>query len=637
MKANNKKYFKLLAITVILIIAVMAIYSLSAGGTAHAAGWEYDPYKLEITKYDIEYDISSDCSMKVKEDLTVHYLGSKSTGIIRDIPVNGGALVQNINVSKLVNGQPESVYYDVDSEDLSFISLDIGDQTNKTDKYETYRITYDYIVPYYTLKGDMLPVNAVVHGCPYDQFNVSVKLILPKGYTGAKCYKGVSGDDTEHPFSYGESTGDGRMVITAFIERLMPYEGLSFDLKFEKGVLSGRVDLAPYIFAGIGVIILGIIIALKFTVFKQPQLIPVTGFEAPENMDPLLVGKLIDYKVNTEDITSLIYYFADKGYLKINLDNQDDPTLIRIVQRLPEGASQHERVMFDGLFKKGDIVKTSDLTYSFYRTAEKVTALVNGQTKYMYANTSVGASVLFAILGGLLAAAAPIILILLRISGSYFHILPLVIFVPGLIIYALSENLRYNALKYSAGKKAGFIALTALVCVLTVLLYMFLLAGAAMDIFAAATIMVICIAIVIASSFLIKRTEKYTKQLGEIVGFKNFITLAEKDRLEKLLADNPQFYYHVLPYAQVLGVSDKWQEKFSGLTVQPPTWATSSRMSLLEFHMINHCLRSSMSRMTAHMVSRPSSSGANGGGHSFGGGGRGFGGGGFGGGGGRGR
>ena len=46
---------------------------------------------------------------------------------------------------------------------------------------------------------------------------------------------------------------------------------------------------------------------------------------------------------------------------------------------------------------------------------------------------------------------------------------------------------------------------------------------------------------VICSVLIISRTEKYTEQLNGIIGFRNFITLAEKDRLEKMLEEDPHF------------------------------------------------------------------------------------------------
>ena len=139
-----------------------------------------------------------------------------------------------------------------------------------------------------------------------------------------------------------------------------------------------------------------------------------------------------------------------------------------------------------------------------------------------------------------------------------------------------------------------------------------------------------------SSALLLMRSASYTEKLNDIIGFKNFIQLAEKDQLEMMLEQDPQFYYHILPYAQVLGVTDKWEEKFADITIQPPQWATGNVMTTyIEFRIINSMLRNSMRNISSGMVSRPSSSGSNGGG--FGGGFGGRSGGGFGGGGGRGR
>ena len=92
----------------------------------------------------------------------------------------------------------------------------------------------------------------------------------------------------------------------------------------------------------------------------------------------------------------------------------------------------------------------------------------------------------------------------------------------------------------------------------------------------------------------------------------------EKEKLEKMLEDDPQFYYHILPYAQVLGVSDKWEEKFADITVEPPQWyASSVAGTVFRLHVFNSIMRNTMSTMTKNMVSRPSSgaSGGHGGGH----------------------
>ena len=59
---------------------------------------------------------------------------------------------------------------------------------------------------------------------------------------------------------------------------------------------------------------------------------------------------------------------------------------------------------------------------------------------------------------------------------------------------------------------------------------------------------------------------------GAIEGFKEFIDKTESDRIEKLSEEDPEYFYHVLSYAMVFGLADKWCAKFRGITVADASW-----------------------------------------------------------------
>ena len=133
--------------------------------------------------------------------------------------------------------------------------------------------------------------------------------------------------------------------------------------------------------------------------------------------------------------------------------------------------------------------------------------------------------------------------------------------------------------------------------------------------------------------FLIKRTDWYNEQLNSILGFRNFLRDARKDELETLLKDDPQYYYDILPYANVLGVSKIWSDKFKDMTVEPPEYIRSYRsFTFFDFY-IFHRITSTVGRGLSYVPPKVSSGSFSSGG-SFGGGGGGFSGGSFGGGGG---
>ena len=62
------------------------------------------------------------------------------------------------------------------------------------------------------------------------------------------------------------------------------------------------------------------------------------------------------------------------------------------------------------------------------------------------------------------------------------------------------------------------------------------------------------------------------RMLGKIKGFKNFLETAEKSKLEELVMQNPEYFYNLLPYTYVLGVSNKWIEKFEDIALEAPHW-----------------------------------------------------------------
>ena len=108
--------------------------------------------------------------------------------------------------------------------------------------------------------------------------------------------------------------------------------------------------------------------------------------------------------------------------------------------------------------------------------------------------------------------------------------------------------------------------------------------------------------------FLSKRTPYGTEILGRILGFRNFLITAEKDKLEALVEENPEYFYDILPYTYVLDVSSKWMKKFESLTMSAPNWYSSEDDRAFDYIMFSHFMSSTMSTAMTSMTSTPSSS-----------------------------
>ncbi|MDP3441295.1 MAG: DUF2207 domain-containing protein, partial [Ignavibacteria bacterium] len=127
----------------------------------------------------------------------------------------------------------------------------------------------------------------------------------------------------------------------------------------------------------------------------------------------------------------------------------------------------------------------------------------------------------------------------------------------------------------------------------------------------------ICIFIIVMLFMIMPKRSVYGNELlGIIRGFKTFLETAEKSKLEALVFQDPSYFYYILPYTYVLGVSDKWIKKFEVIAQSAPDWYESST----SFNMTNFgaFMASTMTTATQSMSSS-SGSGSSGGGSSGGG------------------
>ena len=49
---------------------------------------------------------------------------------------------------------------------------------------------------------------------------------------------------------------------------------------------------------------------------------------------------------------------------------------------------------------------------------------------------------------------------------------------------------------------------------------------------------------------------------AKVLGFRNYLITAEKNELEALVLDDPDYFYNILPYTYALGISEKWINNF---------------------------------------------------------------------------
>ncbi len=595
----------------------------------------YDTPSIQIERYDVEMRVQSDRKVVVEEQITVRFLKHGLSMFYRTLPKEG---TRYYDVTASCEENAAFSYNVKENPDMDgFLDINCIGGAEKGNVW-TYDISY-------TMEsgkdfGDGIIIDVIGFGWPVALHNVTARVFLPDTpLTEPKLYIGAYGEsqsDTEVVVAYSNNN----QTIELSAEKLplrfnstyyeTMAEGITLECDFEAGVFVGYTssrmftDSMGWILLG-GALCMGLSLVATLYFRKKREIIPITTVHAPEGMDPLKMGVWLDGNADTEDVTSMVYYFADQGYLKIDLQDEDDPLLIK-EKEIPDDAPIYQKTLFKGLFKKREM-RVSELAHKFYNSAQR--AKMQVAKPQMYEKKSIFGFVL----GGALAVIYVTLTLLLmgaiHIGGGYTYLLGISFAVPVIAILGVSaarENYRY---KLKAGLLGLLLVVPVLIAAIACLIYV---SAVATHIVTGWEMLVLCIcafASVFITSGTLSRKEKYVKELGDILGFKEFILYTEKDRLKELLEDMPELFYHVLPYAQVLGVSDQWEDKFRGLTLEPPSWCVGYRMSLFDYMILNRCMRRAM--ITAMQPpNNGGKAGYSGGGGSFGG----FGGGGFGGGGG---
>lgn len=599
--------------------------------------------RIKIQSYDIQMDIGKDRQVRVKERITVQFLRSGLSMFYRSLPMEQ-ARYYDISAKCLGNpntNEPnDEFYYEVaNNPDVSgFFDINCigGAQVGNVWTYEIGFTMENASSSVNTSKG--MTIDVVPFGFTVPLHNVTGRVTFPYAVQteNLKTFVGFGKDED---MNLGTLSVDGK-TLTFACEKLSMryndrYEEYVADGVTVSFIMDGQFDNyhAKRIFTDgmLGIFLGGnvavVLAVLAYIFLRKPrEIVTVVNLTAPDGMDPMKMGKLLDGNTDEEDITSMIFYFAHKGWLFIDMQDDKDPVFIKRCN-IPTCVSPHARTIFNGLFASGDRVRVSDLKEKFYKHADMARMQVT--TPKMYEKRSVFAY----LVGGILAVAYMFLTVLVlgkvRLGASYISIVSLLWAIPvgvTLLIGFLLENYRY---KWKTRTRRGLRVVQMLVMFIGIIVYTGLCDLHITTEYERFVMCVFAAVLPFITQNAMCRTQEYCEVLGQILGFKDFIVTTEEEKIKFMLEDNPTLYYKVLPYAQVLGVTDEWEGKFKDILIEAPEWCNTGNVTAFDYIAIRGCLRGAM----RSAMSRPDGGGSvgrSGGGGSFGG----FGGGGFGGGGG---
>jgi uncharacterized membrane protein len=564
---------------------------------------------IEIETFDVTIFLDPDATFVVTESIAVDFGELEKHGIFRSIPVA-------YSRSETVAGMAVSTQYTirlrvVDVRDGSNVALPysswrdgpnvlirIGDPDRTVTGKLTYVITYrvERAINYFE-NHDELYWNVTGTEWDWPIHQASVRVSLPQGTPPDRIqhvtYTGPFGSRST---SASENLEEG--AYRAQVRALQPGEGLTIVLGLPKGVLSGpsalretwwkAADNIGFALAAlVPVLAFGSLLYLYLRIGRDPgrRMPIVVQYEPPPDLSPAEVGTLLDETIDTPDIVSTVLDLAVRGYLKIHEEETTRLLFLREKDyrfeklKPADGAlSPHEATFFSALFGSSDSVQLSSLKNKFYRSIPSIRRAI---TKEMLGK-------------GLFPRDPDTVRRLFRGLGIAVVIAPIL-----LATFLAQTKLVQSILPPDP---SSLILFTGACLFLTMLIFW------------------------IFANAMPSKTPKGAKLFRHSLGFREFVTRVEKDRIARMAKEDPMLFERVLPYAVVLGVADEWAERFEGLLTEPPSWYTSSSVSRGSFfpRAMVSSLGQSMHAMGSTLTSQPRESrggGAGGGRSGFGGGG----------------
>ena len=555
-----------------------------------------------INNFNADIAIQKDGSVFVTEKIVYNFGSNKKHGIFRDIPLtntNGPQL--NINVVGVKNeaGKP---YQYATSLTNNVLQIKIGDPKALITGIKTYIISYqvynairtfnDHDELYWNVTGNQWPVaiqNANASITLPDSSILNIKMDCftgPQGSTQKNCAFNQSGSNVNYSTTQPLNVNEGLTIVLGIPLGYISNTYVPPQQTYPAPTSSTSKNNFLFLFfpAFLFIFILAIVKSLRqrAKIIKPKPVIPnelkgqpvVVEYNPPDNLPPIEIGALLDRRVDITDISSVIIDLAVRGYIKIKYivqqiqfwPDEKDFELIK----LKDGADlthPADKIIFELLFNNRESVKLSELKEQKTTFQADIKKIQKDTEQSLY-------------------------------NKGYF------------------DQLAKNKLK----KVKNYLSIGAVI--LFIIIGFFLAEYEFVFILLGVTVLII-----IRSVVAIKLTHKLTSQgistLRKILGFREFLQLTEKDKLQLLNAPElqPEMFERFLPYAMVLGVEDKWAQKFEGIYKTIPNWYEDQTATSFNSYILAHnlALFNGSFNQVFNITSSRSSSGFGGGGFSGGG------------------
>ncbi len=527
-----------------------------------------------IDKYDIDMKVNENNTYDITEKITVNYAENAKKQIMIKIPLETTkTTIFDFNKSNVSNIEVNDSYRVITNYDYKI--LIIGNKKEKGNNKKTYEIKYTYDRKKDSSKTeDKLFYYLIYNENQTKINNVEFTITMPKK---------VNKSDVKISNLYSKNIKYKMTdnIIKGSIENGIE-DNLYINATLPEGYFVGAhsgIDLE--IIASIFLLIIGFGVYQKSkrNNIQNNNAIEMEYYYPPHNLNTTTLGYIYKGYSEEKDVTSLLLYLANKGYLKIESLEERGIILKRknfkiIKLKEYDGENQEEKKFLDNLFFFKNEVTSKDLLDDFYLTISTIRKNMNGKEnkdKITDKNLSkIRLNLLVMIIFQIFIMGGISFFSVISINVVY-----LILFLLGalLALYKM-QNKSTITIAVAIGIFAEFLAME----------------GSGINIYGGKVYLVkfilesmsLIILIILYGTIKTKNTDSL-ELLYEIDSFKKCLKNMNKSKMEELLHSDSEYFYKILPYTYVLGISKIWIKKFDEIELKPPKWYEGAASSECSF------------------------------------------------------
>jgi uncharacterized membrane protein YgcG len=607
-----------------------------------------------ILRYLSDVQVQPDSSLEITETIDVHAEHDRiNHGIYRDFPTRyRGPHCAIIHVGftfegATLDGGPVPATTEPKT---NGVRIKIGDADKFVDIGD-----HSYVIRYRATRElgrfkdyDELYWNATGNGWIFPIDEAAVRIRLPKAVTFGQraAYTGPEGSTTSTAEVIEEKPGDISFRTT---QPLDAYEGLTVAVAFPKGVIAEPepgsrmaawfADNGPPLVALLGLLGLA---AYYYVAWARAGRNPRAGtvvpiFSPPDDLSPAGMRYLTKMGADNRTFAAALVDMGVKGHIR--LVEEDGGWFSRKktrIERLSSGTAlpSEEQAALDRLCMPSEQIVMEQKNHATFSAAKSSLSEI---LKDRFEGTMFKRNYGWAIAG-----------LFLFIAALWLACSAVVIATDGSSLWQIGVVL--GCLLVTALLWLGFHDSSTGKCLLSLLGFVTLsvAAGLGMPVFGQAlssgwwlpvVLPLLALPLIISAFWWIAApTPDGRKLLDHIAGFKQYLSIAEQERLDRMTApqDTLEVFEKYLPYAIALGVENRWADRFAGVLAAAAAqgqqgfgWYSGSSSPWNDPGGFADSVGSSLSDTISSASTAPGSSSGSGGGGSSGGGGGGGGGGGW--------